>query len=223
MAAARFTSAPQRAGHEQADAGEGGRAEQHRADGAGNGRRAAAPGVPAQPEPHREEDGGLDQLDRDDREDLGAEQARAAERGGAEPLEHAVAALESGGDAERDHRGRHDGQRQNPGHEEVGRGRRRGRHHRHLGEEEEEDDGDAEGEQQGLAAAQRHVDFGRGLRGQGTEGRGGRAHRACLRRRRPPPRRSRPGHRRLVRSRPRRPSPPPRSRRPPASGPWPGR
>ena len=39
---------PQRAGHEEADAGEGGRAEQHGTDGAGHRRRAAATRVPAQ-------------------------------------------------------------------------------------------------------------------------------------------------------------------------------
>ena len=124
------------------------------------------PGFQPSASPTGEQDGGLQQLDRDDGDDLGPEQAGTPERGGPQALEHAVAALEAGGDAERDHGGRHDGQRQNAGHEEVGRCRGRGRHHRDLREEEQEDDRDAEGQQQGLAAAQRHVDLGAGLRGQ---------------------------------------------------------
>ena len=128
------------------------------------------PGFQPQGEPDRQQDGGLQQLDRDDRDDLGAEQARTAERGGAQPLEHAVAALEAGGDAEGDHRRRHDGEGQDAGHEEIGGRRRRGRDHRHLGEEEEEHDGDAEGQQEGLAAAQGHEDLGAGLGGQRAQG-----------------------------------------------------
>ena len=83
--------------------------------------RDGAPAAGFQPscEPDGQQDGRLQQLDGDDRDDLGAQEAWPPERGGAEPLEDAVAALEAGGDAERDHRGRHDGERQDPGHEEV--------------------------------------------------------------------------------------------------------
>ena len=95
---------------------------------------------------------------------LAPEQSGPAERGGAQALEHAVAALEAGGDAERDHGRRHDGEGQNAGHEEVDRRCRCGVETTEtLEKKSEEDDGDAEGEQQGLAAAQRHVDLGPGL------------------------------------------------------------
>ncbi len=131
--------------------------------------RAAAAGVPAQAEPDRQQHRGLQQLDGDDRDDLGAEQARPAERRGAQSLEHAVAALEAGGDAERHHGGRHHGEREDAGHEEVRRRCRRRRDHGDLREEDQEHDRDAEGEQQRLAAAQGHVDLGAGLGRQGAE------------------------------------------------------
>ena len=122
---------------------------------------------------------------------LAPEESWAAEGGRAEPLEHAVAAFESRGDAEGHHRGRHDGEGEDAGHEEVHRVGRRRRDDRDLGEEDEEHDGDADGEEERLAAAKGHVDLGAGL---GDEGRragvgrldahrrgAGRAHRRDLR------------------------------------------
>ena len=125
--------------------------------------RAVPVGVPAEAEAHGDQHGGLEELDAHDGGDLGAEQAGPAQRRGPEALEHAVAALEPGGDAQRHHGGRHDGQGEDARHEEVdGRLTRRG-HHVHGGEEQQEDDRDAHGQQQRLAAAQCHEHLGPGL------------------------------------------------------------
>ena len=147
---------------------------------AGHRRRSRPAGVPAQAEADRQQDGGLEQLDGDDGDDLGSEQTGPAERRRAQPLQHPVAALEAGGDPERDHGRRHDGQRQDAGYEEVDRRGRGGGDDGDLGEEEEEDDGDAQREQEGLPAAQGHEDLGAGLRGERA-----RPHRRPRRRRRP--------------------------------------
>ena len=136
----------------------------NRAPPAGGGpTRAVSARVPAEAEPDGDEHGGLEDLDQHDGGDLGAQQAGPAQRRRAEALEDAVAALESGGDAQRDHRRRHHGQGQDPGHEEVdGLLVRRG-DHVHGGEEDEEDDRDAHRQQQGLTAPQGHEHLGPGL------------------------------------------------------------
>ena len=51
------------------------------------------------------------------RQRLAGQQAAAAQRGGRQPLQHAVAPLEAGGDRQRGERGRPDGQRQHRGRE----------------------------------------------------------------------------------------------------------
>ena len=96
---------------------------------------------------------------------LGREQPAARERRRAEPLQHAVAALEAGRDPERHHRRGHHRERQHAGHEEVDRVLEVGRDRRvDLGEEHEDPERDRERDDQVLAAAELQHELGSRLR-----------------------------------------------------------
>ena len=113
-------------------------------------------------------------LDEQQRADLAEQQARARQRGGPEPLDHAVAPLEPGRDRQRGERRGHHRQREHPGGELVDRAVREAEVEV-LGRgdaADEHDHGDHHGEQQLLAVAQHQPRLHRGLRedlpGQGS-------------------------------------------------------
>ena len=95
---------------------------------------------------------------------LAIEQSAARQRRRAEPLEHAVAALEAGRDAERHHRRRHDRERQHAGHEEVDRVRVVGRDRVDLGEEHEDAERDRQRDDHVLAPPELQHGLGPRLR-----------------------------------------------------------
>ena len=120
-------------------------------------------GPPAEADRDSHEHHDLDGFYGDDRDDLRGEQPRPPERGGAEPLQHAVAPLETRRDPEAHHRRRHDRQCEDAWREEVDRMLIAGGQHVDLGEEDEEEGGDAEGDEEGFSSLQRHRDLGGNL------------------------------------------------------------
>ena len=99
--------------------------------------------------------------------DLAGEQAGAGQRRGAEPLDHAVAPLEAGGDRQRGERRRHHRQRQHAGREDVD-GRVREVEAEWCGAghaADQHDHRDHHGEQQLLAVAQHQPRLHAGLGG----------------------------------------------------------
>ena len=103
---------------------------------------------------------GLDHLQRQHVERLGAQEPAARQRRGAEALQHAVSALVTRRDAEAHHRRRHHGEREDTGHEEVDRMAQRRVHRVDLGEEHEDAERDHERDEQALAPPHReqHLD-----------------------------------------------------------------
>jgi hypothetical protein len=148
---------PQRPRHQQAQAGEGGCAEQ-------NDQRGhqwltyRAPAVHARRERHQQRD--LYDLDGEHREDFGGDQPPAWQRRAAQSLQHAVVALVGSSDAQADHARRHDCRGDHAGQEELdgldapGGGEIEGH-----GENQQPDGNDERG-QYALAAAQRHRQLG---------------------------------------------------------------
>ena len=108
----------------------------------------------------------LEHLDQEQGADLAEQQARARERGGAEPLDHAVAALEAGGDGQRGERRRHHRQREHAGREDVDRRvRERQAHVLRPGHgADQHDHGDHHREQELFAVAQQQPRLHAGLR-----------------------------------------------------------
>ena len=102
----------------------------------------------------------LHDLEREHVQRLRGQQPGAGERRGPEPLEHAVAALVSGCDAEAHHRARHHRQREHAGHEEVDGILQRRVDRVDLGEEHEDAERDRERDEQALGAPDReqHLD-----------------------------------------------------------------
>ena len=116
----------QHAGEEQAERGEGGGAQRRRP---GRRRASRSAGLPSPaPGPPAPMTSDLERLDeRASAPHLAEQQAVAGQRGGAEPLDHAVAALEPGHDRQRRERGRHHGQGEDARSEHVDGGRGRSR------------------------------------------------------------------------------------------------
>ena len=83
--------------------------------------------LPSECEADEHDDEDLEHLDGEHAGDLGRQQPSSTQRRRAEALEHPVAALEPGGDAERHHRGRHHGQGDDARRHEVDRVRALGR------------------------------------------------------------------------------------------------
>ncbi len=120
---------------------------------------------PAQRGAHCRQDHHLHGDDREHRQRLGGHELPAAQRRGAEPLEHEVGALEAGRDGQAHHRRPHDRGREHARQEEADGRRARGhRQDRHDREEHEQRHGDAEGDEQVLAVAQQQPQLQPGLR-----------------------------------------------------------
>ncbi len=105
-------------------------------------------------------------------EGLAADQHRARQRGGAEPLEHRVLALEAGADRQPGERRRHHGQRDDARHDEVDAPRRAERVEQRQVEEEQQQQRDEQGEPDLLAVAQQQPELHAGLRARASATRG---------------------------------------------------
>ena len=150
------------AGQSEADAAEGDGPEDHGEDGGADQGAGAGgpPRVPPEGVAHGDQHHRLEELDGDDGDDLCGQQAGSAQRGGAQPFEDAVAALEAGADAEGGHRRRHDGQGQDARNEEVDRVVGAGGQHVHRREEQQEHHRDAQGKEDGLPVGEDHGHLG---------------------------------------------------------------
>ena len=151
FARASVASARSAPGHEQAEAREGERAEEHRHD-EHDGRRAG-PGSPAEDQGRDgDEQDDLRHLHGEDRRHLGGEEVGARQGRAAEPLEDAVVPLVCGRDAEVDQARRDDRQGERARQQEVDRRALARRQDADRGEEEQDDDGDDDRDQHVLAA-----------------------------------------------------------------------
>ena len=165
---------PERTGQEQPEPGERERPEQEGQH--EQRRRRVRPRTPAEDRGRdRHEQDDLHDLDDEDGQHLGRQQAGARQRRAAEPLQHAVVALVGGRDPEVDQAGRDDRQREGPRQEEVDRDATPRRQDRDGGEEQQDDDRDDDRDQDVLAAPRGQPQLHPGL----GEGRGGQGRRAA--------------------------------------------
>ena len=112
--------------------------------------------------PSADDDHHLEDLDGQHGQGLGPDQPAAGQRGGAQPLEHPVAALEPGGDGLAGERGGQHGQGQDAGHHEVDPAAADG-DQRLVAEGQEQQHRDDQRQQQLLAVAQQEAQLQAGL------------------------------------------------------------
>ena len=156
----------QRAGQQQGQPAERGRARQHQQQHRDRHRAAAGVRLPARGQAHHHDQDHLQDLDGQHGQRLGPDQPAPLQRRRAEPLEHAVPALEPGRDGLAGERGGHDGQ----GQDARAPGSRSGRPGPKLisgsrpnaGQQQHRDD---HHEQQLLAVAGQRAQLEAGLRG----------------------------------------------------------